>query len=52
MYGALWRMLPGPDLLRAIIALVLLAAVFLVLMEVVFPWLEELLPWTDVAVAR
>lgn len=52
MYGALWRMLPGPDLLRAIIALVVLVAVFFLLMEVVFPWLEDLLPWTDVAVER
>ena len=52
MYGVLWRMLPGPNLLRAITALVVLAALFLLLMEVVLPWLEELLPWTDVAVEQ
>ena len=36
----------------ALMAVMVLLAVFLLLMEVVFPWLEELLPWTDVAVAR
>ncbi|WP_295625352.1 hypothetical protein [uncultured Corynebacterium sp.] len=50
MYGALWRALPGPAWIKAIIAIVVLVAVFFLLMEVVFPWVETIVPWTDVAV--
>lgn len=50
MYGALWRMLPGPAWLRAVILALLAVGVFLLLMEVVFPWVETLLPGSDVSV--
>ncbi len=38
MYGWIWRHLPGPRWLRALEALVLVAAVVLFLFQVVFPW--------------
>lgn len=51
MYRALWRALPGPAWLKLLFVLAVLASVFLLLMEVVFPWVESVAPWTDVAVA-
>lgn len=50
MYAYLWRSLPGPRPVKIVLVLVLLAAVFLLLMEVVFPRVAELLPHTDVTV--
>lgn len=50
MYAYLWRSLPGPGPVKALLALALVVAVFLLLMEVVFPWVAELLPHTDVTV--
>ena len=50
MYGWIWRHLPGPTPVRALIALVLIAGIVLLLFTVVFPWLEPLLPFTDVTV--
>lgn len=50
MYGPLWRILPGPTWLKAIEALILLVAVFFLLMEVVFPWVSEMMPYNEVAV--
>lgn len=50
MYRALWRALPGPALVKLLIVLVLLIAVFFLLMDVVFPWLSQLMPYNDVAV--
>ncbi|MBB3049601.1 hypothetical protein FHS23_000596 [Prauserella isguenensis] len=50
MYGWIWRHLPGPVALRAVEALVLVAAVVALLMFVVFPWLEPMLPFNDVSV--
>ncbi len=38
MYGALWRILPGPWWVRLILLLVLLAAVLYGLFWYVFPW--------------
>lgn len=47
MYGALWRILPGPRWAR-VTALVLTAAiVLLVLFEWVFPWISEMLPYQE-----
>lgn len=45
MYSALWRMLPGPTWLKAIEALVLVAAVVAVLFIWVFPWAAPYLPF-------
>ena len=50
MYAYLWRSLPGPRPVRVLLLLVLLVAVFLLLMEVVFPWVSAQLPYTDVTV--
>ncbi|MFD5868188.1 hypothetical protein ACFWGD_06185 [Corynebacterium sp. NPDC060344] len=50
MYGPLWRALPGPAWLKAIIVLAVLVGLFFLLMNVVFPWVETIVPWTDVAV--
>ena len=50
MYPWLWRHLPGPLLVRLLLAVVLVAAVVALLMLVVFPRVEELLPYNDVTV--
>ncbi len=50
MYGFLWRHLPGPLAVRLLTALVLLAGVVALLMLVVFPAVEPLLPFGDVTV--
>lgn len=50
MYAYLWRSLPGPRPVRVLLLLVLLVAVFLLLMEAVFPWVSAQLPYTDVTV--
>lgn len=51
MYGFIWRLLPGPTPVKTLLALVLLVAVFLLLMEVVFPYVSTLMPYNDVAVS-
>jgi hypothetical protein len=43
MYGALWRVLPGPVWLRILILLVLVAVVLFCLVNWVFPWVDSLL---------
>ena len=48
MYGWIWRHLPGPLAVRAGLALVLAAGVVALLMFVVFPWAEPLLPFNNV----
>lgn len=50
MYGALWRVLPGPAWLRIVILLVLLAIVLAACVYVVFPWLNTFVNATDVTV--
>ncbi|SNR28108.1 hypothetical protein SAMN06265360_101167 [Haloechinothrix alba] len=50
MYAWLWRHLPGPRPVRALIALVLIVGVIALLMLVVFPWAEPLLPFNNVSV--
>ena len=50
MYGWLWRHLPGPTPVRAIIALALFLGVVAVLFLWVFPWLEPRLPFTRVTI--
>ena len=50
MYAWIWRRLPGPTGARAVLALLLLAVVLVVLVVVVFPAVEPLLPFDDVAV--
>ncbi|WP_170161329.1 hypothetical protein [Amycolatopsis palatopharyngis] len=50
MYGWIWRHLPGPVPLRIVQAMLLIAGVTALLMFVVFPWVEPMLPFNDVAV--
>ncbi|MFC9518466.1 hypothetical protein ACFTSD_22265 [Nocardiaceae bacterium NPDC056970] len=50
MYGYLWRMLPGPRPVKALLAIALAVALVLLLMEVVFPWVSEQMPYSDVTV--
>ncbi|MBA0124084.1 hypothetical protein H0B56_00835 [Haloechinothrix sp. YIM 98757] len=50
MYAWLWRHLPGPRPVRALIALALIVGVIALLMLVVFPWAEPLLPFNNVSV--
>lgn len=51
MYGALWRVLPGPVVVRILILLVLVAAILLALVTWVFPWVEAaILPPPDATV--
>ena len=47
MYGAFWRALPGPALIKLLIILILLAAIVYALFEYVFPWLEPYLPLNE-----
>jgi hypothetical protein len=50
LYGWIWRHLPGPVAVRLLLALLALAAVVVVLFTVVFPWAEQVLPFTRVTV--
>jgi hypothetical protein len=52
VYAALWRALPGPTWVRAVQCLVLLAVVVAVCFQWVFPWVEPLVPFTDVTVGQ
>ncbi|HJD68970.1 MAG TPA: hypothetical protein K8V54_04440 [Corynebacterium kroppenstedtii] len=50
MYAWIWRHLPGPTWFRVIEALVLIATVVLILMQVVFPVVSDWMPYNDVRV--
>ncbi len=50
MYAWIWRHLPGPTIVRLAIVLAALIGVLFLLMDVVFPWVETLMPYGDVAV--
>jgi len=50
MYGALWRILPGPVWVRIILVLILIALVLYALVTWVFPWVEPFVAPTDVTV--
>ncbi|MBN1091199.1 hypothetical protein JKP75_00455 [Blastococcus sp. TML/M2B] len=50
MYSWIWRHLPGPVASKAVLALLLVAAVAALLLFVVFPWVEPRLPFNDVTV--
>jgi hypothetical protein len=50
MYAFIWRILPGPTAAKTVEALVLVAGVVALLMFVVFPWVEPMLPFNEVAV--
>lgn len=50
MYSALWRVLPGPAWLRAVLLILLAAAVVVVCFAWVFPAIAPYLPFNDVTV--
>ena len=50
MYGYLWRLIPGPVIVKLIVTLIVAVAVFFLLMEVVFPWVSTMMPYNDVSV--
>ncbi len=47
MYGWIWRALPGSTPLKVAQALLLVVGVVALLLLVVFPWVEPLLPFSD-----
>ena len=47
MYGALWRVLPGPWWVRLLIVLVLIAAVLAALVLWVFPTVDQFITPPD-----
>ena len=47
MYGFIWRHLPGPTVLRIVLALVLVLAVVAVLFLWVFPALAPIMPFNN-----
>ncbi|MCP3426895.1 hypothetical protein NBM05_12985 [Rothia sp. AR01] len=46
MYALLFRLLPGPLWLRVVLAVFLIIAVLFLLVQFVFPWLDEHSPLT------
>lgn len=50
MYGALWRLMPGPLWLRIVLFVLFFAAVLAVLVLFVFPWLNGFVNVNDVTV--
>lgn len=52
MYGALWRVLPGPWWVRVLILLVLVTALLTALVLWVFPFVEQFVEPQDVTVAE
>ena len=50
MYSFIWSKLPGPTVVKLLIALVLFAAVVAALFLWVFPWIDTVLPLQDVTI--
>ena len=48
MYGWIWRHLPGPTAVKVTEAVVIVLGIVALLMLVVFPWVEPLLPFNQV----
>ena len=52
MYGALWRILPGPVWVRIVLVLASLAGVIFMLFTWVFPWVDGIINPIDVTVEQ
>jgi hypothetical protein len=50
MYGWIWRKLPGAVGVKALLAAVLVIGVVALLLFVIFPWVEPMLPFNEVSV--
>lgn len=50
MYSWIWTKLPGPVPVKFVIALLAIAAVIVLLMEIVFPIISPMMPYNDVSV--
>ena len=50
LYGLIWRLLPGPVAVKAVLAALLVVAVVAVLFTWVFPALEPWMPGNDITV--
>ncbi|WP_049168735.1 hypothetical protein [Corynebacterium propinquum] len=50
MYRGLWNLLPGGVWVKSLLAVMLAVGVFFLLMEVVFPYVAEFMPYSDVSV--
>lgn len=50
MYAALWRKLPGPPVVKWLLTAIIVVMLFLLLMEVIYPWVSAQMPYNDVAV--
>lgn len=50
MYGALWRVLPGPGWAKALFLGFAAALVVIALFEWGFPWLSSVLPFQETTV--
>ena len=50
MYGALWRLMPGPLWLRIVLVILFFAALLAALIFFVFPWLNTFVNVNDVTV--
>lgn len=48
MYGWIWRHIPGPMAIRVVVAMALAVGVMALLMFVIFPSIEPLLPFNNV----
>jgi uncharacterized membrane protein (DUF485 family) len=50
VYGALWRIMPGPVWLRIVLMVVFFAVILAALVAFVFPWLNTFVNVNDVTV--
>ncbi|HQD97979.1 MAG TPA: hypothetical protein PLO15_11305 [Propionicimonas sp.] len=51
-YGLIWRLLPGPRVVKALLALVLFLAVVAALFTWVFPAIAPLMPFNETTVGE
>ncbi len=49
-YGFIWRLLPGPVVVKVLLALLLFVGIVAVLFTWVFPPLAPLMPFNDITV--
>jgi hypothetical protein len=52
MYGALWRVLPGPVWVRVLLLVAIAAGVVYALFTWVFPWVDAIINPIDVTVEQ